>query len=73
MYPLDFEEFLWAYGIPSAAIDKLRECMESVTPVPEAIHNRKWQCISVSTAMTMQKVVNPAFNRRQTESNVKFT
>ena len=45
MYPLDFEEFLWAYGIPSAAIDKLRECMESVTPVPEAIHNRMRQLL----------------------------
>ena len=45
MYPLDFEEFLWANGIPTAAIDKLRECMESVTPVPEAIHNRMRQLL----------------------------
>ena len=45
MYPFDFEEFLWANGIPTAAIDKLRECMESVTPVPEAIHNRMRQLL----------------------------
>ena len=45
MYPLDFEEFLWANGIPAAAIDNLRECMESVTPVPEAIHNRMRQLL----------------------------
>ncbi len=45
MYPLDFEEFLWANGIPSAAIDKLRECMETRTPVPEAIHDRMRQLL----------------------------
>ena len=45
MYPLDFEEFLWANGIPTAAIDKLRECMENLTPVPEAIHNRMRQLL----------------------------
>ena len=45
MYPLDFEEFLWANGIPTAAIDKLRECMENVTPVPEAIHSRMRQLL----------------------------
>lgn len=45
MYPLDFEEFLWANGIPITAVDKLRECMENVTPVPEAIHNRMRQLL----------------------------
>lgn len=45
MYPLDFEEFLWANGIPITAVDKLRECMKNVTPVPEAIHNRMRQLL----------------------------
>ena len=49
MYPLDFEEFLWANGIPSAVIDKLRECMETITPVPEAIHNRMRQLLQYYT------------------------
>lgn len=49
MYPLDFEEFLWANGIPSAAIDKLRECMETITPVPEAIHDRMRQLLQYYT------------------------
>jgi len=38
MYPLDFEEFLWANGISDAIISKLQECLDNVTPVPEAIH-----------------------------------
>lgn len=38
MYPLDFEEFLWANGLPQAVIDKLRDCLDCRQPVPEAIH-----------------------------------
>lgn len=45
MYPLDFEEFLWANGISTTVINKLRECMERVTPVPEAIHNKMRQLL----------------------------
>ena len=40
MYPLDFEEFLWANGISPQVIDKLRDCLGSLTPVPPAIHQR---------------------------------
>ncbi len=40
MYPLDFEEFLWANGIPTSAIDELRSCFSSITPVPTVLHNR---------------------------------
>ena len=32
----------------------------------------KWQCISMSTAMTMQNVVNPTFNRRTSERRVEL-
>lgn len=45
MCPLDFEEFLWANGIPATAIAKLRECMDNVTPVPDAIHGRMRQLL----------------------------
>ncbi|MCD8306621.1 MAG: AAA family ATPase [Clostridia bacterium] len=38
MYPLDFEEFLWANRISDKVIARLKECMDSVTPVPEGIH-----------------------------------
>ena len=45
MYPLDFEEFLWANGIQEIVIDKLRECLELHEPVPEAIHGRMREMI----------------------------
>lgn len=38
MYPLDFEEFLWANGIGSNVIDTIRNCFEKESPVPEGIH-----------------------------------
>lgn len=40
MYPLDFEEFLWANGITPQMIDLLRKCLTDATPVPEALHKR---------------------------------
>lgn len=40
MKPLDFEEFLWANGIGEQIINMLKSCLESVTPVPEALHNK---------------------------------
>ena len=38
MYPLDFEEFLWANGINEKVIDSVRTCFEQETVVPEGIH-----------------------------------
>ena len=40
MFPLDFEEFLWANGITDPMIDCLRKCLESETPVSDALHER---------------------------------
>ena len=40
MYPLDFEEFLWANGITEAMTDLLRRCLEEEAPVPAALHER---------------------------------
>ncbi len=45
MYPLDFEEFLWACGITSSVIESLKKCMEGEVPVPEALHNRMKQLL----------------------------
>lgn len=39
MYPLDFEEFLWANGISERIVKKIEDCVEKGTPVPEPIHN----------------------------------
>lgn len=40
MYPLDFEEFLWANEISPAVIDMLKNCLDKQVPVPEALHMR---------------------------------
>ena len=38
MYPLDFEEFLWANGINDMVIDSVKACFENETVVPDGIH-----------------------------------
>lgn len=45
MYPLDFEEFLWANSISEQLVDMLQGCLENETPVPEALHNRMRQLL----------------------------
>lgn len=40
MYPLDFEEFLWACGISPDVIDVLRECYAQLLPVPDFLHRQ---------------------------------
>ena len=40
MYPMDFEEWLWANGIEKQHTDYLLKCLKDVTPVMEAIHYR---------------------------------
>lgn len=38
MYPLDFEEFLWANGISDAVINSVKSCFENERAVPDGIH-----------------------------------
>ena len=38
MYPLDFEEFLWANGISDMVIDSVKSCFENESTVPDGIH-----------------------------------
>jgi predicted AAA+ superfamily ATPase len=40
MYPLDFEEFLWANNVSEKHIDILKGCLNEEKPVPEALHSR---------------------------------
>lgn len=40
MYPMDFEEWLWANGIKEMHFEYLRKCLISETPVEEALHDR---------------------------------
>lgn len=38
MYPMDFEEWLWAAGVKQQVIDYLRQCYQTQTPVDDTIH-----------------------------------
>ena len=59
MYPLDFEEFLWANGITEPIINKLKECLTQECPVPKALHQRFRQLILQYTVVGgMPAVVN---------------
>lgn len=40
MYPLDFEEWLWANGISDMHLAYLKKCLSQETPVEEALHDR---------------------------------
>ena len=40
MYPMDFEEWLWANGIKLMHFDYLNECLQKETPVDPALHDR---------------------------------
>lgn len=40
MYPMDFEEFLWANGISKEIIKELKKYLDNESPVPEAMHLR---------------------------------
>lgn len=63
MYPLDFEEFLWANGITSVILGKIQECMNEASPVPEALHSRMRQLLLQYTVVGgMPAVVNTFIN-----------
>lgn len=40
MYPLDFEEFLWANGFGHEAIDEMRRCFHDKVALDEAMHGK---------------------------------
>ena len=40
MFPMDYEEWLWANGMPNEVIEMLKTCLEQEEQVPMAIHNR---------------------------------
>ena len=40
MFPMDFEEWLWANGIKPMHFDYLKECLRNEMPVDPALHDR---------------------------------
>ena len=45
MYPMDFEEWLWANGINEQVFDFLRKSLQYETPIPADIHQRLRQLL----------------------------
>lgn len=45
MYPMDFEEWLWANDMPDEVIAFLRKSLNDETPIPDAIHQRMRQLL----------------------------
>ena len=39
MYPMDFEEYLWANGVQTSTIEYLQKCFDGKTPLSQSIHN----------------------------------
>ena len=73
MYPLDFEEFLWANGITEPVIALLQKSLETQTPVPEALHNRMRQYLLQYTVVGgMPDVVQTFVNTKQMDQVLRI-
>lgn len=69
MYPLDFEEFLWANGIDGAVIQMLDNCLQKEEPVPPALHKRMQELfLYYAVVGGMPDAVNAFINTRQMDS-----
>lgn len=66
MYPLDFEEFLWANGISGAVVQVLMQCLREEKPVPEPIHLKMQQLLLQYIAVGgMPAVVDSFVNTKE--------
>lgn len=73
MYPLDFEEFLWANDIAEPVIALLQSSLDSGSPVPEALHNRMRQLLLQYTVVGgMPDVVQTFVTSRQMDEVLRI-
>ena len=73
MYPLDFEEFLWANGITETAIDTLKKHLNNETPVPEALHKRMRELLlQYTVAGGMPEAVQHFVDTKQMDGVLKI-
>jgi len=73
MYPLDFEEFLWANGITEPIIENLKKCLREEIPVPEALHNRMRQLLLQYTVVGgMPDAVQTFVNTKQMDEVLRI-
>ena len=68
VYPMDFEEFLWARGVSDEVINTLRIAYRQLTPVPAFIHEqisryyREYLVVGGMPEVVQTFVNNPDFN-----------
>ncbi len=73
MYPLDFEEFLWANDISEDVIEILKQSLKEETPVPQALHERMRQLLLQYTVVGgMPEVVQTFVNTNQLNTILKM-
>jgi uncharacterized protein len=66
MYPLDFEEFLWANGVSDSVIESLARSLSDETPVPAGLHEQMKDLLLKYTVVGgMPKVVQNFVDNRQ--------
>lgn len=66
MYPMDFEEFLWANGLPESVIGNMKTNMDKHIPIPEVIHQRMRELLlQYITVGGMPAVVKEFVSNRQ--------
>jgi len=77
MYPMDFEEFLWANGVSSDVIDVLRLSYNNISSLPDFLHDqimlhfRKYLIIGGMPEVVNNFVVNGDINKiTQIQSNI---
>ena len=69
MYPLDFEEFLWACNIGEDVISLLRKCYGDISPVPVFLHKqimeryRQYLIVGGMPAVVATYLANEDFNK----------
>ncbi len=73
MYPLDFEEFLWANDISDAVVAMLEKCLVEEQPVPEALHHRMKQLLLQYTVVGgMPDVVQTFVNTKRMDEVLRL-
>lgn len=66
MYPLDFEEFLWANGISTDIINSLQSYLSDEKAIPDALHNKMHQFLLQYTVVGgMPEVVKTFVETKQ--------
>ena len=68
VFPMDFEEFLWARGVSQQVIDTVKNAYAKLEPVPDFIHQqisryyREYLVVGGMPEVVQRFVTNPDFN-----------